>query len=218
MRGGDADPAATHVAVYETRRLLRQSLSIWLSGQDDIKVVGYAASINAVAQLCDQAQADVLVMGLGNDHERLLREAQAISRRFTKVRLIAITDGADDKESERILSHGFRAVVPTSAGVTNLLRVIRAGTTTRTIRRPLQAPVEEGPLTPRETEVLSLVGQGSKVQDISVQLGISQSTVTSHKERIFTKLEANNQAHAVARAVQLGIINPARDEDPHKAS
>ena len=206
-----AVPPATQVVVYEARRLIRQSLSIWLNGQEAIALAGTAADVSEVAQLCERLSIDVVLVGLIHDHERVRTEARALANRYAGVRLIAITDDAHE-EADRALASGFHAVVNASAGAGNLLRVIRAGFIARP-NSPIELTETASPLTPRETEVLSLVGQGNTADDISDQLGISTSTIANHKERIYNKLDVNNQAHAVAVAVASGILSPINSDD-----
>ena len=55
---------------------------------------------------------------------------------------------------------------------------------------------------------MELVGLGYKAREISVELGIATKTVENHKQRIFSKLGVQNQAHAVSIAVRAGLIRP----------
>jgi len=63
------------------------------------------------------------------------------------------------------------------------------------------------PLTPRETEVLSLVAEGLSNKAIAGQLGISDQTVKFHLGSISGKLGAANRTEAVRRAVRRGLID-----------
>jgi DNA-binding NarL/FixJ family response regulator len=56
-------------------------------------------------------------------------------------------------------------------------------------------------LTPRESNVLRLIGRGFSNKQIAQELQIAPETVKSHAKRIFTKLNAQTRAHAVARAL-----------------
>lgn len=214
MAGRDERPAATLVAVLESRRLFRQALSIWLSGQEDIEFAGAATSVGAIAQIRRKGRLNAVVASVCHERADRLNDAKALARRFPDLRLIALCTDEDSARADELLHSGFRAVVPLSAGAEGLLKVLKAESVVRAAPATAENITATSPLTPRETEVLSLVGQGSTTVDISEQLGISKSTVANHKERIFSKLQANNQAHAVAQAVSLGIIAPTRDEDP----
>ncbi len=63
------------------------------------------------------------------------------------------------------------------------------------------------PLTPREIEVLKWVGQGKSTWDISVILRISENTVKFHIKNIMLKLDTSTRTHAVAIAIEQGLID-----------
>jgi DNA-binding NarL/FixJ family response regulator len=68
------------------------------------------------------------------------------------------------------------------------------------------AAAEESPLTPRETEVLTLIGQGMSNKAVARHLGISVHTVKFHLESLFERLGATNRAEAVAKGLVGGVI------------
>jgi DNA-binding NarL/FixJ family response regulator len=79
----------------------------------------------------------------------------------------------------------------------------------RLVRRstPL-APSIAAQLTPREREVLRLVGEGLSAREIAERLCVSPKTVGSHCENIFRKLGVRTRAQAVALAVSGGVFAP----------
>lgn len=64
----------------------------------------------------------------------------------------------------------------------------------------------ETPLTPRELEVLQLLGRGLDPTSIAGELGLSIHTARGHVKRILAKLGAHSQLEAVIVAVQLGLL------------
>ena len=90
------------------------------------------------------------------------------------------------------------------------LRAVAAGLTVRapmpSVRRGFAAADEESPLTPRETEILTLVGQGLGNKAVARHLGISVRTVKFHLESLFGRLGVTNRAGAVARGLTGGAI------------
>jgi len=66
--------------------------------------------------------------------------------------------------------------------------------------------LEESPLTPRETEILTLIGQGMSNKAVARHLGISVHTVKFHLEALFARLGATNRAEAVAKGLLGGVI------------
>ena len=66
--------------------------------------------------------------------------------------------------------------------------------------------LDEEDLTPREIQVLRLIGDGSKNKQVADQLSISENTVNFHIKNIMDKLGANDRTHAVTIAVRRGLL------------
>ena len=62
-------------------------------------------------------------------------------------------------------------------------------------------------LTPKEKEVLALVGQGASNQEIADKLFVRDVTVKTHLNSIFKKLKVSNRTQAVLLAMQMNLIN-----------
>jgi DNA-binding NarL/FixJ family response regulator len=203
----------TRVIVCDPRRLLRQSLASWLHAQPALEV---AATISTVAELraaeenLPKLKVDVLLVTLSGSvvspdrDPQFGRDIRVVLSRLPQLRVIAVVDDAHADAS--LLQHGFHALVNATSGTAGVLRSILAGSAEFVPQVTEQSIEDPGPLTSRETEVLYLIGHGSTTEAVANELGISVSTVASHKERIFAKLDANNQAHAVARAIELGVL------------
>lgn len=77
----------------------------------------------------------------------------------------------------------------------------------------IEAPEDEerraqcGPLSPREREVLSLIAAGADLGQIADELTISVTTVRTHHRNALRKLDARNRAHAIALAMEHGLID-----------
>jgi DNA-binding NarL/FixJ family response regulator len=76
------------------------------------------------------------------------------------------------------------------------------GTTAPAIHRDLTA------LTPREREVLTLMGQGRSNAELAETLTLSEATVKTHVARIFAKLSLRDRAQAVVLAYETGLVTP----------
>jgi DNA-binding CsgD family transcriptional regulator len=61
-------------------------------------------------------------------------------------------------------------------------------------------------LTPRELEILELIGQGLSNREIGEKLFVSENTVKSHSSRLFEKLEVNRRTQAVRKAKELRLV------------
>jgi two-component system, NarL family, nitrate/nitrite response regulator NarL len=90
------------------------------------------------------------------------------------------------------------------------LRAVAGGLLVRTpkqaVRTGFGAAQEDSPLTPRETEILTLIGQGMSNKAAARRLGISVHTVKFHLESLFLKLGVASRTEAVARGLTGGVI------------
>jgi DNA-binding CsgD family transcriptional regulator len=64
----------------------------------------------------------------------------------------------------------------------------------------------DGPLTPREIEVLAVLADGASNKAIARRLGISFHTAKFHVASILAKLDADSRTEAVALAARLGLV------------
>jgi DNA-binding NarL/FixJ family response regulator len=65
-------------------------------------------------------------------------------------------------------------------------------------------------LTPREREVLALIGSGRSNAEIAAELFVGEGTVKTHIGHVFTKLELRDRAAAVVFAFDHGLVTPGR--------
>jgi DNA-binding CsgD family transcriptional regulator len=71
---------------------------------------------------------------------------------------------------------------------------------------PPLAAVDSVRLTPRQNEVLQLLGQGASTEDIASMFHLSKETVRNHIRHILLRLGAHSRLEAVARAHELGLL------------
>ncbi len=106
-------------------------------------------------------------------------------------------------------------ILPRHVGTAQLDAALHAAAAGLLVRTPREAfrdgfrPAADDPppvLTPREAEVLTLVGQGMSNKAVARALGISVHTVKFHLEALFAKLDATSRAEAVAKGLRDGAI------------
>lgn len=130
---------------------------------------------------------------------------------------VVLLEDLDGETGARALRAGARAVLPRDASPEEIRAAVRAAAAGLA---SLPAPVatalldgarasvepEDHVLTPRELEILTLLGEGLVNKQIAERLGISEHTVKTHLAAIYEKLQASNRAEAVATGLRRGLI------------
>lgn len=83
--------------------------------------------------------------------------------------------------------------------------IVRAGEAPRPVFRAL-AEAPPPLLSPREAQILALIGDGLSNKEVARRLGISGHTVKFHIESLFRKLAAGSRAEAVRKGLRQGLI------------
>jgi NarL family two-component system response regulator YdfI len=141
---------------------------------------------------------------------------------FPKVAVIILTTYNEDKLMLQGLQLGAHSYLLKDVDRQTLIRTIKAGAHGEILLQPeiLQRIVNQGgaqasttapeivdtTLTDREIEVIRRVAAGERNKEIAFHLAISESTVKAHLSHIFTKLDVDSRAGAVAVAAQLGLL------------
>jgi DNA-binding NarL/FixJ family response regulator len=176
-----------------------QGLRILLRAEDPLRRQGLAAMVEAAGHVLAAETPDVVLCDLARDVEPPA-EAEAP--------VIVLTDRTLQGEQPA-------GVLPRAVSAAQLDPALRAVAAGLLVRGPGAAPAdgfravaEEGQplLTPREAEILTLVGQGMSNKGVARALGISVHTVKFHLEALFAKLEATSRAEAVAKGLRGGVI------------
>jgi LuxR family maltose regulon positive regulatory protein len=93
------------------------------------------------------------------------------------------------------------------AYITNILTAFETKAGGRTMDVTSSSALVES-LTPRELDVLALLGRRLSNKEIAAELVISPETVKTHALNIYRKLDVRNRRHAVTRARELGLLSP----------
>jgi DNA-binding NarL/FixJ family response regulator len=87
---------------------------------------------------------------------------------------------------------------------------VRHAVESRTLPVDTGAGPGQGELTPREREILALVGTAMSNDEIGDRLTISKATAKTHVSRIMGELEARDRAQLVVIAYESGLVTPSR--------
>jgi len=219
--------AKIHVLLVDDHKLFREGVRLLLEAQSDLEVVGEAGSSQEAVELARQLKPDVVALDIsmpGNGVEATRRLRQELP----EVKVLIVTMHGGDEYFFRALEAGAAGYVLKEGAAVDLvaaLRVVAGGgvflypsLAARLVedylgraRRGEERSLLEK-LTPREQEVLALVGQGATSEEIARRLNISIYTVHAHRAHIIEKLGLENRTQLIRYAVRMGFLRPSSEE------
>lgn len=211
-----ASAAIVRIVLADDHLVVREGLARILEGEDGIAVVGQAGDGRAAVGLATSLRPDVVLMDLRMPVLDGVEAITEIGRVAPDVRTVVLTTYDTDVDILRAVEAGATGYLLKDAGRAALVDAVRTASRGETVLAPRVASrlVERmastvDRLTPREAEVLTLVGRGATNGQAARSLGIRESTVKSHLEHLFAKLGVNDRTTAVLRAIDLGVIDVA---------
>ena len=199
------------VATVDDHPLLQEGLAAVIRRQQDMDLVGEAATGEDAIQLFRTKRPDVALMDLRLPDMSGTEATTRIRSEFPDARIVILTTFVGDVEVRRALDAGARSYLLKSTPAREIVQVIRdvhAGK--RRIPPEIAAHLAEhygdDGLTSRELEVLKQIATGSRNKDVAATLSISEETVKVHLRHIMEKLGAIDRTQAVAIGVRRGII------------
>lgn len=201
------------VLVADDHPIVRGGIVALLSAAEDMEVVGEAADGLEAVRLAGQLVPGVVLMdlrmpGLGGDEAtaRILAAAP-------NVRVVILTTYESDASILTAIEAGASGYLLKAAPQEEILAGVRSvargevalapSIATMLVQRVAKPAVA---LSPRETQVLALVAQGSSNPAIARELFLSEATVKTHLLHVFEKLGVSDRTRAVTRAMELGIL------------
>ncbi|MFF0560635.1 response regulator [Streptomyces sp. NPDC004266] len=198
------------VLLADDEHLIRGALASLLALNDDITVVAEAATGPEALSMARAHRPDVAVLDLQMPGHDGIEVAQTLHSEIEGCRTMILTSFGRPGHLKRALAAGVRGFLPKTVSAHDLADIIR---TVHSGRRYIASELAadaisagDSPLTPRETDVLSLAVDGAPIAEIAQRVGLSAGTVRNHISSALSKLGADNR-HAAARiAKQHGWI------------
>lgn len=203
------------ILIVEDQRIVREGLVALFEDEPEIALVGEASNGEQAVELYTQLRPDLVLMDL----QMPVMDGAEATRRIRAIdgaaRVLVLTTYATDEFIFTALRAGARGYLLKDASAAELIAGVRAVYAGQTQLSPevaarLVAGVGGGvpePLTARELEVLTLLGQGRSNESIASTLGIAPRTVKVHVQNILGKLGAGNRTEAVAIGVRQRLIS-----------
>jgi DNA-binding NarL/FixJ family response regulator len=224
----DTDAAKHHIRVLiaDDQALIREGLELLLGLSPGIEVVGVAADGEEAVRLVAERQPDIVLMDLRMPHCDGVEATRRVMRDHPMSRVVVLTTYADDESILGALEAGAMGYLTKDAGAQEIQQAIHTVSRGEVLldpvvqRRLIQqlrgsaglrsaaVPALPDGLTPREAEVLRSIAEGLSNGEIAHRLVVTEATVKTHINNIFSKAELRDRAQAVVYAMRHGLTNP----------
>ncbi|WP_439692450.1 response regulator [Curtobacterium sp. SP.BCo] len=202
------------ILIADDHPVVRAGLRALLDGEDDLEVVGEAATPSAAVDLAESLGPELVLMDLqfgqettGADATRRIRALDAAPY------VLVLTNYDSDGDILGAVEAGASGYLLKDAPPSELVAAVRAAASGQSALAPsiagrlmarMRAP--QVSLSVREIEVLQLVAEGASNGQVAARLHISDATVKSHLVHVFSKLGVSSRTAAVSEARSLGML------------
>jgi DNA-binding NarL/FixJ family response regulator len=210
------------VVLAEDHAVVRQGLCALLNTDGHFTILGQARTGREAVEMAATLKPDVILMDIAMPVLNGLEATRQILAANPAAKVVILSAHSDDEYIERTSAAGVAGFLEkqTSAEIlTKAIREVAKGNTffSASIAKRLSndgkprdrngSLLRNGTrLTPRESEVLQLVAEGSANKQVAVELGISVKTVEKHRQHLMDKLNIHDTASLTRYAISAGVI------------
>ena len=203
--------ASIDICIMSPSPARQERLQRLLAGEPGIRVTGSASTFPILRSLISEAAVDVAVVDPASKIEyNIVRDWLVELTDLVPVLLFSSeSDSANFNLLVNSKTGGILSADASSEQICQAIKAIAAGLTVfdgaLITRDTVENPAVE-PLTPRETEVLTLLADGLGNKEIAHRLNISEHTIKFHIRSILGKLGASSRTEAVSLGLRTGLI------------
>jgi DNA-binding NarL/FixJ family response regulator len=205
------------VLIADDHTIFRKGVRALLNSLPNMEVVGEAEDGEAVIQMANELQPDVILMDIQMPNMNGVEATRQIVNDNSDIGIIMLTMFDDDNSTFSAMRAGAKGYILKGAsqsemirsieGVANGQAVFGAGVAMQMVNffanTKASDPFPE--LTEREHEVLKLIADGHSNSEIAEALVISPKTLRNHISNIFAKLQVTDRMQAIKRARDAGL-------------
>ena len=209
------------IVLADDHRLVRAGVRALLEKIRLGEVIAEAGDGREALELVAAHQPDIVLLDIGMPNLNGLDAIDRIKKGSPETKVIILSMHANEEYVVRALRSGVSGYLIKDSAVDELERAIHsvaAGQTylSKRISKPtiqaylantnrIYAPLDE--LTPRQREVLQLIGEGKNTKEIADLLGVSIKTVEAHRLRLMRRLGIHDLPGLVRFAIRTGLVS-----------
>ena len=207
------------VVIVDDHEVVLAGLQQLVDGFDDVEIVGAASDGAQAVDECTRATPDVALIDLEMPEMDGIEATRRIKDASPRTNVVVFTYFSDRERIVKAIDAGATGYLLKDADPRELHSAIRAAAEGGVPLHPTAAAamLEERAgasaktrteLSPREREVLILVGSGLANKQIARRLGISEKTVKTHLTKVFGAIGVTDRTQAALWAERNGLLSP----------
>ena len=205
------------VMIVDDHAIVREGLTMLLSEEDDIEVVGEARNGAEAITRAGSLQPDVILMDLVMPEMDGIAATSQIRQEHPNCQVLVLTSFAENQRVPDAIQAGAVGYLLKDVLKADLLRAIRAAArgeptlhpeAQRQLMKQVVAPTAPNlleTLTEREMDVLRLIAQGKSNKEIAASLHLTEGTVKGYVSTVLGKLQVADRTQAALYAVKHGV-------------
>jgi len=206
------------ILLADDHELVRLGIKHILDGAPDMEVVAEAVSGEEALELVRSHQPDLILMDVHMPGMGGIEATRRIVRLLPATKVIALTVLEDDPFPAQLRDAGAKGYLTKGCPATEMFEAIRAVHTgssyvaSTVARKHILADLDgrsDSPLaqlSPRELQVLMMILDGQRTQDISDALCLSPKTVSTYRQRLYEKLGVESDVGLTKFAYRHGLL------------
>jgi len=213
----ETKPASIRVLIADDHEIVRRGLRMTIQGEPDMELVGEAQTGRQAVELVERLHPDLLLLDIQMPDMDGIQAARSIRSLHPELAILVLTSYHDDAQLYAALRAGVSGYLLKDIGGDDLVQAIREAAAGRPQLHPeiaqrlmerMPAPTDPfDQLTPRELEVLKLIGRGLSNKEVGLALTVTEVTVKGYVSAIFAKLHVADRTQAALLAVKYGLIS-----------
>ncbi|MDH6224257.1 response regulator transcription factor [Streptomyces sp. MJP52] len=211
------------IVLADDERMVRTALRAILSAEEDLEVVGEAATGAEAVSVVRESRPDVVLMDVRMPGTDGIRATERILATLAEPpRVLVVTTFENDSYVYDALRAGAAGFLLKRADADTLVQAVRLVARSDTLLFPAAVralaaeharanpapPAWVARLTEREAEVLRLMATGLTNAEIAGRMGVGPATVKTHVASVLAKTGTRDRTQAVVRAYEAGFTGP----------
>lgn len=211
----------TTIILADDHELVRKSIAALLRDESDFEVIAECSNGRELLELVARFRPAVAIVDVAMPELNGVEATRRVRELNPPTRVIVLSNYADATYVRETLKAGAVGYIVKSGAAQDLIEAVRTGTRSHVYLSDAVSAIATGakdgdgigsgelgnrPLSGREREVLQLIAEGRTSKEVASLLGISATTVKSHRNHIMEKLDIHDKAGLTRYAIRIGLV------------